>query len=98
MRLFPDHWEKKAMAIMTRRRLLFPGVFTSVSQPTAAASLSMAMAVRISSNSYSTRGCFLRRSSASVCDQVTKYSLVAIAVVVGEDVESLFLSTYTAVV
>lgn len=58
MRLFPDHWEKNAMATMILKRLLLPGVLMRLSQPTfAATSRSNLIAALISSNSYSTSGC-----------------------------------------
>ena len=61
MRLFPDHCEKNAMAIMIRRRLLLPGLLIRLNQPTlAATSLSNLIAALISSNSYSTSGTVLR--------------------------------------
>ncbi len=61
IKLLPDHWEKKAMAIMILNLRRLPGVLTNVNHPTFSASLSRAMAVRISSNSYSTSGWLLRR-------------------------------------
>lgn len=62
MRLFPDHWEKNAIAIMIRRRRLLPGVLKKLDHPTfAATSLSNLIAARISSNSYSTRASVLHK-------------------------------------
>lgn len=59
---FPDHWEKKAMAIIILIRLRFPGVLKSVNQPTDdATSRSSWMAVLTSWNSYSTSGSLLIR-------------------------------------
>ena len=62
MRLFPDHCEKNAIATMILSLLLLPGVLIKLDHPTLAAiSLSNWIAARISSNSYSTSGSFLRR-------------------------------------
>lgn len=58
---FPDHCEKNASARMMRMRRRFPGVRSRLVHPTfAATSRSNAIAVLISSNSYSTSGSCLR--------------------------------------
>lgn len=62
IRLFPDHCEKNAIAIIILSRFLFPGVLIKLNQPTfAATSRSNLMAALISSNSYSTRGSLLKK-------------------------------------
>ena len=54
MRPFPDHWEKNPIAVIIPIRLRFPLVRKKSTQEFALASLSRAIAARISENSRCT--------------------------------------------